>query len=137
VLRDALVRRWLGGTGVGANGTRIGAPAATPAQADAALAALAAAVHAAAAAAESRAVFDERNVYISAVWRALRGRPPVDRLDLDGFKRALVAAHRAGLVSLARADLVAVMDPAEVAASETISAEARYHFVVREDAREN
>jgi hypothetical protein len=144
VLCDALVRRWLAGTAWGTNGARpaIGAPAPAPAPALASAAAgdalvrLAAAVRAAAAA-EATAVFDERNVFISAVWRALRGRPPVDGLDLDGFKRALVAAHRAGLVSLARADLVAVMDPSEVAASETGSADARYHFVVREAAREN
>lgn len=82
-------------------------------------------------------MFDDRNVFISAVWRSLRGQPPVERMDLDGFKHALVAAHRAGLVSLARADLVAVMDPAEVAASETTAGEARYHFVVREHARGN
>ena len=123
VLRDALGRRWLAGITWG-GATRANEAAPTFAQAVKA-----------AAAAESRAVFDDRNVFISAVWRALHGRPPIDRMSLDSFKHALVAAHRAGQLSLARADLVAVMDPAEVAASETASGEARYHFVVR-DARE-
>lgn len=122
-LRDALGRRWLAGV----DWNQTVRPSSAPTFAEA--------VVKAAAAAEARAVFDDRNVFISAVWRALHGRPPIDRMSLDGFKHALVAAHRAGLVSLARADLVAVMDPAEVAASETASGEARYHFVVREEPR--
>lgn len=70
-------------------------------------------------------------VFIAAVWRQLRGRPGYARLSLDDFKRQLVAAHQAGQVALARADLVAAMDPAELAASQIDHLEAQYHFVER------
>jgi len=135
-LRDALGRRWLEGVEWSRSGAATPAAPARPAPAAPPAPTFAQAVKAAAAA-ESRAVFDDRNVFISAVWRALRGRPPIDRMSLDAFKHALIAAHRAGELALARADLVAVMDPTEVAASETASGEARYHFVVREEPRGN
>lgn len=56
--------------------------------------------------------------------------------DLATCKAFMVAAHKAGLLTLARADLVESMDPAKVAASEAWhmpGGEARgtadYHFV--------
>ena len=64
----------------------------------------------------------------------LRRDPRWARLGLAGFKADLVAAHRAGELALARADLVAAMDPALVAASEIAVDGASFHFVVKERA---
>ena len=69
---------------------------------------------------------------MSAVWDELRRDPPWDALALDDFKARLVAAHRAGELTLARADLVAAMDPALVAASEIAADGASFHFLVKE-----
>jgi hypothetical protein len=122
-LRDALGRRWL-----------IGETRSTPSSSSHANGDLASLARAVANAARDATdgVFGDRKVFIASVWRSLAGRPPIDRMDLDAFKRRLVEAHRAGLVSLVRADLVGVMDPEQVAASETVSGDARFHFVVRE-----
>jgi hypothetical protein len=76
--------------------------------------------------------FGGRKVFISTVWRGVREQPAFRDLSLEQFKRELVAAHKAGLVSLARADLTAAMDAAAVRESETTHLEARYHFVERE-----
>jgi hypothetical protein len=155
-LRDALVRCWLAGRtlggpaapagevtrdpvldvrpaapGSGSGAARpadiapgdAGAPAQTPSFADAVLAA-------AGAAREGR--FGDRKVFVSAVWDQLRRDPPWDALALDDFKARLVAAHRAGELTLARADLVAAMDPALVAASEIAADGASFHFLVKE-----
>jgi hypothetical protein len=43
-----------------------------------------------------------------------------------------VSAHRQRELELARADLVAAMDPTLVAASETRTDGATFHFIVRE-----
>lgn len=77
-------------------------------------------------------VFGDRKVFIAAAWDALRARPQWSQLTLDDFKARLLMAHRAGELSLARADLVAAMDPALVAASETATDSASFHFIVRE-----
>ena len=77
-------------------------------------------------------VFGDRKVFISSVWNALRATPPWSRLELDEFKTRLVSAHRERELELARADLVAAMDPALVAASETRTDGATFHFIVRE-----
>jgi hypothetical protein len=77
-------------------------------------------------------VFGDRKVFISTVWSALRATPPWSALELDEFKQRLVAAHRKRELVLARADLVAAMDPALVAASETQTDGATFHFIVRE-----
>jgi hypothetical protein len=74
--------------------------------------------------------FGDRKVFVSAVWDQLRRDPGWAPLALDDFKARLVAAHRAGLLELARADLVAAMDPALVAASEITADGASFHFVV-------
>src|SRR5262249_10832151 len=74
--------------------------------------------------------FGDRKVFVSAVWEQLRGDPPWAQLALPEFKARLVAAHRAGALTLARADLVAAMDPALVAASEITVDGASFHFLV-------
>lgn len=86
-----------------------------------------------AAAREAReGVFGERKVFISAIWEMLRARPAWAGLGLDELKVRLVEAHRNRELVLARADFVAAMDPALVAASETRTDGATFHFVVRE-----
>jgi hypothetical protein len=77
-------------------------------------------------------VFGDRKVFISTVWNALRTTPPWTTLALDDFKARLVSAHRRQELELARADLVAAMDPALVASSETRTDGATFHFIVRE-----
>lgn len=75
----------------------------------------------------SPARYSPRDVFISGVWREMQ---PILRWSEAEFKAALVEAHRAGLLRLARADLVAAMDPREVAASETRYGNfATFHFV--------
>jgi hypothetical protein len=79
--------------------------------------------------------FGTRKVFVSAIWDAIpvAGR---NRLSLDDFKSHLIAAQRAQLLSLARADLVAAMPGAAVAASEITHHGATYHFVIDTHARE-
>lgn len=77
-------------------------------------------------------VFGDRKVFISSVWHALRAMPPWSRLELEDFKARLVSAHRRHELELARADLVAAMDPTLVASSETRTDGATFHFIVRE-----
>jgi hypothetical protein len=76
--------------------------------------------------------FGDRKVFVFAVWDELRKRSPWAAIALDDFKARLVAAHRAGELTLARADLVAAMDPALVAASEIAADGASFHFIVKE-----
>ena len=65
-------------------------------------------------------------VYISDVWERLR-----DGLSgsLETFKRCLVEAHQASLVTLSRADLVEAMDLQKVAASEIRWYGATFNFI--------
>ena len=127
-LRDALVRRWLTGRGPEPCGLAPAAPleAAAPSLVDA----VRSAAHGA-----RDGVFGDRKVFISSVWQALRAQPSWMALALDDFKAQLVAAHRSRQLVLARADLVAAMDPALVAASETQTEGATFHFIVREPPR--
>jgi hypothetical protein len=120
-LREALSRRWL--VGAECNGR------AEPQTSG--LSEFAAVVRQAAAQASS-GVFGRHKVFIAPLWRSLHGHPAVADLTLDQFKRQLVAAHRSGLLVLARADLVTAMDPQDVAESRTDHLEAQYHFVDRE-----
>ena len=83
--------------------------------------------------ATSRGVFGDRKVFIASVWDELRRQPTWASLTLDDFKARLVRAHRAGDLVLARADLVAAMNHELVAASETTTEGASFHFIVRED----
>jgi hypothetical protein len=123
-LRAALVRRWLAGGAFGA---------ATPAASTGAPQGeqFASAVREVASAA-SAGVFGDRKVFIASIWRDLCARPGWNGLTLEDFKLNLLHAHRRGALVLARADLVAAMDPALVAASETRTDGASFHFVVRE-----
>jgi len=70
-----------------------------------------------------------RKVFLSAVRRALK-RTDYGRLSRSDIDQLLVDANRDGLLSLARGDLVAVMDPDEVAESEIRSLGSTFHFVV-------
>jgi hypothetical protein len=142
-LRDALVRGWLAGRtpgepvrpdGRGDDATAIfEAQAGSDRAPSAAPAAFAEAVLRAADAVVD-GWFGDRKVFVSAVWDQLRRDPRWAGLGLAGFKAELVAAHRAGELTLARADLVAAMDPALVAASEIAVDGASFHFVVKERA---
>jgi hypothetical protein len=73
--------------------------------------------------------FGPDKVFIASVWESLRNDPDVSALGEQGFKRALVEAHRAGTLVLSRADLIAAMDPRDVAASEIRHLNATYHFI--------
>ncbi len=113
-LRDALVRGWL-------HDRELAKPT-TPAFEDAVRGV----------AREARdGLFGDRKVFISAAWHALRQNPHWAGLTLPDFKTRLLSAHRTGTIVLARADFVAAMDPALVAASETITDGASFHFIVR------
>jgi hypothetical protein len=79
-------------------------------------------------------VFGDRKVYISSVWDQLRRAPAWSAISLDDFKMRLLSAHRAGDLVLARADLVAAMNPSMLAASETVVDGATFHFIVRDPA---
>jgi len=74
-----------------------------------------------------------RKVFIAAIRRALRGTKYA-RLPRSTVEELLLRANRAGLLELARADLVAAMDTAEVRDSEIADrrAGATFHFVVAE-----
>jgi hypothetical protein len=119
-LRDALVRCWLAGKTIGATGAAADEPVAFV---DAVLSA---------AGSTREGWFGDRKVFVSAVWEELRKHPPWGAIALDDFKARLVAAHRTGELTLARADLVAAMDPALVAASEIATDGATFHFLVKE-----
>jgi hypothetical protein len=113
-LRDALVRGWLAGRTPGVEPFAEAVRRAADAVVD--------------------GWFGDRKVFVSAVWDQLRHEPRWAELGLAGFKAQLLAAHRAGELSLARADLVAAMDPALVAASEITADGASFHFLVQERA---
>jgi hypothetical protein len=78
--------------------------------------------------------FGRRKVFIASLWRTLRDHPALRGADLEAFKQRLLEAHRAGRLTLARADLTSAMDPELLAASEVAHLEARYHFIEREEA---
>ena len=132
-LRDALVRGWLADRVLGAPAAPAAAtfvPAAPAAEFAPGSAARFPddARRAAGTVVDGR--FGDRKVFVSAAWRALALDPRWAALSLDDFKTRLVAAHRAGELQLARADLVAAMDPALVAASEIAVDGASFHFVI-------
>lgn len=114
-LRDGIVRMWLTGRDIGRR-----APARF---ADEVIAVVRNA---------REGLFGDRKVFISEVWEQLRRTTAWAGITLDDFKTQLLAAHRSGDVVLARADLVAAMNPTLVAASETTANGASFHFVVRE-----
>jgi hypothetical protein len=118
LLRDALVRLWCAGRSLGPARESLPHPFALEVR-DVATA-------------TRDGVFGDRKVFIASVWNELRRRPSWAALSLDEFKTRLLAAHRSGDLALARADLVAAMDPELVAASETLTDGASFHFIVRE-----
>lgn len=117
-IREALVRRWLAG-----KDWRTSARAAS-------IGDFASAVQESAERATD-GLFGGRKVFIASLWKGMRAHPTFGGLTLDDFKQQLLAAHKAGLLALARADLTAAMDPDVVRESETAHLEARYHFVER------
>jgi hypothetical protein len=74
-----------------------------------------------------------RKAFIVAVWEAM---PASSRGELPHFKERLLGARRLGQVSLARADLAAMMDTRLVARSETNDHGATFHFVVSPDIKD-
>ena len=113
VLRDSLVRLWLQGR--------------VPGDADT----FSDDVRRAALVAKTEGMFGDRKVFISAVWDELRRSGRWSALSIHEFKRRLLDAQRSGTIELARADLVAAMDPRLVADSETLADGASFHFIVR------
>ena len=79
--------------------------------------------------------FGEDRAFISSLWREMV-RHGETGLSLETFKRRLVDANRLGALSLHRADLVAAMDAATVAASEVAYLNATFHFVAVEPVRD-
>lgn len=75
--------------------------------------------------------YGAEKVFIASVWEALAGDAEIAALGERGFKEALAEAHRRGLITLSRADLVAAMDARDVAASEIRHHNATYHFIQR------
>jgi len=69
--------------------------------------------------------FGDDRVFISSVWRAMQGQG----LDEQAFKRRLLEANQRRLLSLSRADMVELMDPRELAASEIQHLGATFHFI--------
>jgi hypothetical protein len=76
--------------------------------------------------------FGDNKVFISHVARRLAEEPAFAGLGLEAFKRKLVEANTARLLTLSRADLVSVMDPADVRESETHDLNAVFHFLLIE-----
>jgi hypothetical protein len=74
-------------------------------------------------------------VFINHVWDSLLTEPSFPRLDLNEFKRKLVDAHCAGLLTLSRADMAPDLPAADVQQSETHYQNAEFHFVLIEEAR--
>jgi hypothetical protein len=75
--------------------------------------------------------FGTNKMFIARLW----DHWPGDRPPLEQFKRMLVEAHRADLLTLSRADLISAMDPGDVARSETRYETAEFHFVLIEPGR--
>ena len=73
--------------------------------------------------------FHSNRAFIGSIWEHMRGAQPIFDMPLDEFKHKLVQAHRARLLRITRADLVAAMDPREVERSEARYQDATFHFV--------
>lgn len=80
----------------------------------------------------ARGRFGDRKVFIAAIRRALRATK-YRSLPRAAIDELLIRAHREELLQLARADLVAAMDPDEVRDSEiSYGRLAQFHFVIDE-----
>jgi hypothetical protein len=73
--------------------------------------------------------FHSDRAFIGSIWEHMRGARPIFDMSLEEFKHKLVQAHRARLLRITRADLVAAMDPREVERSEARYQDATFHFV--------
>lgn len=73
--------------------------------------------------------FGRFKVFIAPIWTRARSAPLFARMSEADFKGKLVAAHRAGLLRLTRADLTPAMRRELVAASEVPYLNAAFHFV--------
>lgn len=74
--------------------------------------------------------FGDEKVFVSAIWDRLQNDPRMGGMSLDGFKRALLAAHRDQILTLSRADLVGAMNYGDVSRSEISDMNATFHFVM-------
>ncbi|MDB5306937.1 MAG: hypothetical protein JWO38_1139 [Gemmataceae bacterium] len=74
--------------------------------------------------------FGEDKVFISHVWRQLHDHPQIGPLGAAGFKAKLLDTNRARLLTLSRADLVQMMDTADVRESEIGHGTGAFHFVL-------
>jgi hypothetical protein len=141
VIRRALVSRWIfdGAKAAGRAGVPSPGAAATAEVVEVAVARPAASdpsslehwareVQAVANATQTGRYGDER-VFISSAWHAAQARSSLSGTSLDAFKAQLVAANRAGLLRLHRADLVGAMDRTLVRESETQHLTATFHFI--------
>jgi hypothetical protein len=102
-------------------------------------------VHRALADVEDAGRFGDRKVFIASLWTKMLGMEAqiggtlTDGATIEHFKAWLLLTRLftrdgtedgARLIVLCRADLVAAMDPARVAASETLADGAAFHFVL-------
>ncbi len=79
--------------------------------------------------------FGDNKTFIAHVWRQFRDGQSGPPLTEEEFKRRLTEANHAGLLRLSRADLVEVMNPEDVRASETRYLNATFHFVEYQEPR--
>ncbi len=77
----------------------------------------------------SDARFGDNKVFISEIWSRLSKGANRPDWSEPTFKQLLTEANRRGELRLVRADLVEVMNPRQVAASETRFENATFHFV--------
>lgn len=78
--------------------------------------------------------WSDDKIFISELSRELRSAGYA--FDIQDLKSKLVAAHRAGQISMSRADLVAAMPQKDVDESETAYQNATFHFVKKTPAKE-
>ena len=76
--------------------------------------------------------FGRRKAFVSSVWEAIKAHPDVRaaRMTLASFKAQLLACNTSDLLELARADLVAAMDRADIDASVINDRFTTWHFIV-------
>ncbi|OWK39169.1 hypothetical protein [Fimbriiglobus ruber] len=73
--------------------------------------------------------FGDEKVFVSHVWRLLKNEPRFAPLGLAGFKEKLIEAARANLITLSRADLYQIHQPADLDESEILFANTVFHFI--------
>jgi hypothetical protein len=68
-------------------------------------------------------------VLISHVWRTIQAANELPGMTIEAYKDQLLLANRQGLLTLSRADLTHLLDPAEVQESEVQYLNATFHFL--------